>query len=222
MPREKDFIPTQDALFDKWQKNLMQRVIGFMPLWDIPQQAYDALTPLQTEWDVRYAAAVNPDDRTRAQVTAKTEARKVFETTLRSFIKAYITYNPKPTDAEREVMGLPVHKTTRTPVPPPAGYPGFKIDSSVIRRLSILFYDDANEHRAKPEGVHGAEIRWDFSDVPVVNPGKLVQSGFDTASPYTIEFAGEDRGRTVYIALRWENTRGEKGPWSEIVSAIVP
>jgi hypothetical protein len=209
-------------LFDKWQKNLMQRVFMFMPMWDIPLPAYDVLLPLQTEWDARYAAAANPDDRTHAQVTAKNEARKAFETALRNFIKAYITYNPKPTDAEREVMGLPVHKTTRTSVPPPSGYPGFKIDSSVIRRLSILFYDDANEHRAKPEGVHGAEIKWDFSDTPVVNPDKLVQSGFDTASPYTIEFAGEDRGRTVYIALRWENTHGEKGPWSEIVSAIVP
>jgi hypothetical protein len=30
------------------------------------------------------------------------------------------------------------------------------------------------------------------------------------------------RGKTVYFALRWENTRGEKGPWSEIMSAIIP
>jgi hypothetical protein len=32
----------------------------------------------------------------------------------------------------------------------------------------------------------------------------------------------EDRGKKLYFALRWENTRGEKGPWSEIHSTIIP
>jgi hypothetical protein len=25
-----------------------------------------------------------------------------------------------------------------------------------------------------------------------------------------------EQGKTVYIALRWQNEKGEKGPWSEI------
>ncbi|MDR2362267.1 MAG: hypothetical protein LBD91_06005 [Prevotellaceae bacterium] len=33
---------------------------------------------------------------------------------------------------------------------------------------------------------------------------------------------GQHCGKTVYFALRWENTRGEKGPWSDIMSATVP
>jgi hypothetical protein len=224
MTRDKDFIPSNDALFDNWHKNLLQKLgaTGVLASWNVPQQAYDNLLPVQAEWDVRYAATKNPNDRTRAQVTAKNEARKTFEGALRLFIKAYLTYNPKLTDDEREVLGLPIHKKRRKSAPVPHRYPFFRIDSSVIRRLSIYFFDDANERRHKPEGVHGAEIRWNFSDVPIVEPEKLIRSGFDTASPYTINFSGEDRGRTVYIALRWENTRGEKGPWSEIMSAIVP
>jgi hypothetical protein len=31
-----------------------------------------------------------------------------------------------------------------------------------------------------------------------------------------------DRGKTVYFCLCWENNRGEKGPWSEIVFAVIP
>jgi hypothetical protein len=224
MSKEHDYISSNDAVFDNWQKNLLRQLEekSILSKWDIPQQAYDALLPLQAGWDVHYAAAKNPNDRTRAQVTAKNEAGKTYKSALRIFIKAYLTYNPKISDDEREVLGLPVHKKGRTPAPVPKGYPFFRIDSSVIRRLTVYFFDDANERRMKPEGVHGAEIRWDFSDVPVVEPEKLIRSGFDTASPYTIEFSGEDRGRMVYIALRWENTRGEKGPWSEIINAIVP
>ena len=47
-------------------------------------------------------------------------------------------------------------------------------------------------------------------------------SEFDTASPFTLNFQGHERGKTVYFCLRWENTVGEKGPWGEIYSAIVP
>jgi hypothetical protein len=35
-------------------------------------------------------------------------------------------------------------------------------------------------------------------------------------------FENDQRGKTVYFALRWENTRGEKGPWSAIQIAIIP
>jgi hypothetical protein len=79
-----------------------------------------------------------------------------------------------------------------------------------------------SEGRAKPFGVHGAEIKWGFSETEVINPDDLPHSAFDTRSPFRIEFRGEDRGKTVRFCLRWENTRGVKGPWSEIVSAIVP
>jgi hypothetical protein len=219
-----DFIATNDAIFDNWQKNLLYQMAEKIvrSKWYIPQEAYNDLLPLQEEWEIRFGAAKNPNDRTRAQITAKREARKVYESALRIFIKAYLTYNPKVSDDERKVLGLPVHKKRRTPAAVPKVYPFFKVDSSVIRRLGIYFFDDANERRQKPDGVHGAQIRWDFSDIPVVSPEKLIRSEFDTSSPHTIEFNGEDRGRTVYIALRWENTRGEPGPWSEIISAIVP
>jgi hypothetical protein len=92
----------------------------------------------------------------------------------------------------------------------------------MIRMLIIYFRDMLIEGRAKPPGVHGAEIKWGFSDTPIVNPDELPHSAFDTHSPFRLEFRGEDRGKTVWFCLRWENTRGEKGPWSEIVSAIVP
>ncbi|MDR0422445.1 MAG: hypothetical protein LBH72_05490, partial [Proteiniphilum sp.] len=121
MNKGHDFISSNDAVFDGWQKNLLQKLVvtGTLASWNIPQQAYDDLLPAQAEWDVRYAAAKNPNDRTHAQVTAKNEARKTFEGVLRTFIKAYLTYNPKLTDDEREVLGLPVHKKRRTPAPVP-------------------------------------------------------------------------------------------------------
>jgi hypothetical protein len=41
-------------------------------------------------------------------------------------------------------------------------------------------------------------------------------------TPHTLQFTEEDRGKTVYIALRWQNERGNTGPWSDIKSTVIP
>jgi hypothetical protein len=38
---------------------------------------------------------------------------------------------------------------------------------------------------------------------------------------YTIEYPGDDVGKSVYYQLRWIGSKGEKGPWSEIESATI-
>ena len=43
----------------------------------------------------------------------------------------------------------------------------------------------------------------------------------DTASPYTAEFDGGDGGKTAHYMLRWVKTNGDKGPWSETISATI-
>ncbi|MDR2292639.1 MAG: hypothetical protein LBE11_04100 [Prevotellaceae bacterium] len=127
------------------------------------------------------------------------------------------------TDEDRDGLGIPIYKTTRTPAPVATTYPDFDVDSSVIRRLTIHFYDSGSrKSKAKPAGQHGAEIRWAILDAPPVSIGDLIRSSFDTHTPFTFEFDENQRGLTVYFCLCWENTRGEKGPWSEIISAVVP
>jgi hypothetical protein len=105
---------------------------------------------------------------------------------------------------------------------PPTSYPDMDVDSSTIRRLTIGFRDQGKDSKAKPFGVHGAEIKWGICPTPPAGVDDLPTSSFDTRTPFTIEFTDEQRGSVVYFCLRWENTTGVKGPWREIMSAIVP
>jgi hypothetical protein len=59
-------------------------------------------------------------------------------------------------------------------------------------------------------------------DTPPASYADLAHSVFDTRSPYTFQFDLSDAGKRLYCCLRWENNVGEKGPWSEIQSAIIP
>jgi hypothetical protein len=75
---------------------------------------------------------------------------------------------------------------------------------------------------AKPPGQHAVEMCWAILDAPPAGPEELFHSCVDTRSPFRLEFSGHERGNTVYFALRWENSRGEKGPWGEVWNAIIP
>jgi len=41
-------------------------------------------------------------------------------------------------------------------------------------------------------------------------------------TPFTLHFEETERGKTVYVALCWQNERGITGAWSEFKSAIIP
>jgi hypothetical protein len=58
-------------------------------------------------------------------------------------------------------------------------------------------------------------------DHPPADAGELTKALLATRTPHTLEFTEEERGKTVYVALQWQNNKGQKGPWSEILWAIV-
>jgi hypothetical protein len=188
-----------------------------------PQADYDLLEQEKNIYAQKLEVANADATRTPMNIRGKNAAKKVLKTHVRKSVGEYLIRNHLLTEEDLEMLGLPIHKTTRTPTPVAESYPDFDIDSSMLRCLIIHFFEkDGSHKRAKPAGQHGAEICWAISDVPIVNVEDLTHSAFDTRTPLTLEFKGDQRGKTVYLALRWENTRGEKGHWSPIQSAIIP
>jgi hypothetical protein len=217
-----DFIPSKDADFVPWAGNFCTCLSANRERFNVPVEAVNILLAQKNVWDVKYAAAEAPATQTKASVREKNNAREALEKTVRHFVKEYLAYNHSVSDADRDNLGLPVHKTTRTPIATPASVPEFMPDSSIIRRLTIHFRDGNSTSGAKPAGVHGAEIRWGILDAAPASINDLTRSGFDTHTPFSLDFDESERGKCAYFCLRWENTRGEKGPWSEIMMAIVP
>lgn len=219
-----NYIPAKDEDFNLWQANfaIQINVNARATRLGIPTEKLTTLQDLQGEWTDAFLLASQPSTRTSLAVEQKKRARADYEAFLRALMRQYIANNEQTTDDDRIALGLPIPKTTRTPAPVPVTYPDYTIDTSVIRQLTIHFHDQSKANKAKPSGVHGAEILWAIRDTPPAAIEDLARSGFDTHSPFTLSFDENQRGKTVYFCLRWENTRGIKGPWSEIGSAIVP
>ncbi|MDR1330864.1 MAG: hypothetical protein LBK07_02040 [Tannerella sp.] len=215
-------IPTKDTEFNERQEVITVKTKANITAWHINEPWYSSeLTPAKSEWEKAWADYQDPGQRTRVITFTKREKRKAYEKLLRILVQM-LESNPEVTDDDRRAMGIVIRDTTRTPVKPPKTYPAYSIDTSLIRCLIILFWDLGSKSKAKPRGIHGAEIRWVILDHPPMSVDELVHSSFDTRSPFELMFDESERGKSVYFCLRWENTRGEKGPWSEIVMAIIP
>jgi hypothetical protein len=170
-----------------------------------------------------YAGWVNPETRAPIAIVAMREAEKVFILYYRELYRL-LRANPLVTNADLEAMGFPTRTVGRRRLPPVAtDAPEFGVTPLSGLRLRIDYYPSGSTRRkGKPKGQHGAEIRWMFSGTPVADPSALHNSVFSVASPAILTFSGDDQGRALYLAIRWENTRGEKGPWSHVELCYVP
>ena len=218
-----DFIPEKDRTFLTWIINFLKQLNGMLSRIGFPGNEYQTLSSQSNDFSAKLTMAEEPVSRTRVTVKNKNDARNLLEKTVRRKIKEYINFNSTVTDGDREALGLPVYKTTRTRSPIATEAPGVEVDTSVIRRLTIRFFRHGGSHnRANPPGQIGVEIRHAILDHPPASVDELIHSSFDTCTPFILDYDESQRGKVVYICLRWENTRGEKGPWSEIIAVVIP
>jgi hypothetical protein len=223
-----NFIPRSDAEFDPWQDNLVSKVDPMAGQLGISEAVITETHTKKARWDAAYKAAENPATRNKVVVVEKNEARTDYESNLRNLNNTYLMHSPVLTDAMRVQMGLPIHKTTRTPVPPPTTMVELLLRQLGGFRVEVSFFPvsentAAKERReAKPAGVRGVELRWAILPAPPKSLDELVHSEFDTRSPYIFQFDLPEAGKTLYVCARWENTTGQKGPWNKIESIIIP
>ncbi|MDR3180946.1 MAG: hypothetical protein LBT61_03340 [Prevotellaceae bacterium] len=218
----KKIIPSNDRSFLTWLLNLLNYIAaGGLSRFRIPDEPYNKVSAEAADFEAKLKVADEPDTRTKASVQAKTTARKLVEKDVRQFVKEFLASNSLVTDADRDNMGIPIHSTTRHPAQVAGLPPYITVSVDGPRRLRFDF-GEASSSKVKPAGQHGVEIAWVVSDEMPASYSGLIRSSFDTHTPLILSFDLPDAGKRIWFAARWENTRGEKGPWTEIMSAIIP
>jgi hypothetical protein len=223
MNSRKRSIPVKDVDFNISQKVIVSKSDQNRTDWGLDSEWLDdKVLPEQAEWETAWLAYEDPATRTPIINFTKAEKRKKFEKTLRQLVKI-LQSNIHVTDDDLRAMSIVIPSSSRTPAKVATTYPDYDIDSSTIRWLRIIFYDQGQKRsKARPEGQRCAIIKWIVSNIPPTSINDLTNTKSNTSTPFSLEFDESDRGKTVYFCLCWENTRGERGPWSEIQSAIIP
>jgi hypothetical protein len=218
----KTSIPSGEWKFLAWTNNLL---IGLLPLAEklgYPPADYELLVALKNTFATALNTANTAATRTSGTIQAKNDAHKALDKAVRQFLREYITYNHALTNQERQDLELPLHDGTRTPILPPTTSPKFNIEVKGIGHLRIHFQDEDSDSKAKPYGVNGAVVIYDVLPEPPETMAQLTRNVLATRTPFTLDFTEKERGQRAWIALCWQNEKGEKGPWTEALSAIIP
>jgi hypothetical protein len=216
----KSYLPSSDPELVAWSDNFDTQVTEHAAEWEIPSADAQELHTLTTSFATLQKQADSPA-RTSVIVAQKNAARKALVEKIRALVNFRLK-NPIITDAQRIAMGLNVRDNKPTSIPVPTTRPELDIDVVDFRRLKVLFHDMGGDNKAKPYGTNGAVIVFAVLDAPPADVNTLSRSVLATRTPHILEFAEEERGKTVYIAICWQNEKGQRGPWSEIENAIVP
>ncbi len=173
------------------------------------------------DWNTKFPAHITDLATAHSSRGAKDDSRRDL-TVLTSDLSALIDAKPQVDDTERLAMNMTVRDLAMTPSPVPTTRPRGTVDFSQRWEHRISFTDETTPTSIrKPEGVRGVQIYHKIGGPPPVGPAETSFLANDTRSPYLAVYDASQAGETVHYLLRWENTRGEVGPWSETISASI-
>ncbi|KKM60984.1 hypothetical protein LCGC14_1536340 [marine sediment metagenome] len=110
-----------------------------------------------------------------------------------------------------------------TPVPAPTTAPVLNIVTAERLRHVVEASKTALEGGGlgKPVGVRGVQLWRKIGDPPPAGESDFEFVSEFTRTRMTLDYQMSQGGLTVYYQARWVSTRGETGPWGELVSATV-
>jgi hypothetical protein len=218
----KQIIPDKDADFDVMQRRLHTVANANISKWGLDSTwITNVFNPAAALWNAKYAVYKEPLTRTQVITAEKIAARKAYKPHISLLVKS-LRVNTRLSENDRLEAGLENYDTTPTAPEVPVSWPIIVFKPVAAGVLRGDYHDSESGLRRKGKGIHGMEVRIGVPDQPPVSPEEMPHSEFSTRTPYIKAFDQSLRGKKAYFCSRWENTRGQKGPWSEIISAIIP
>ena len=188
---------------------------------EIPEARITVLSGIYN--DFMHLHMMPPEERTPVIAAELKMATKKLEDAMRLF-KRQNLFSPPLEDKDYIGFGLKIPDSEPTPVAAPLGSAEADIMYLGGQQLELHFkHTDGTpvDHRAE----HGIKIYFDVFDANDSRPlsGKeLKRAQFTRHKKFVIRFEPEDIGKRVYFCLRYENAKGEAGPWGSMISAIIP
>ncbi len=217
-----DVLPGSDAQFEIFQAHFITTLTKSPAKFGVTADDVAALAAAQKVWSAAYPTHLKAQQDAQAATQAKQTARGNLEVVLRMAAQK-VSATAGTDNSLRAAAGLPVRVETRSVVGAPETRPIGRLQAAGSRTLIVHFTDEVKPNRlAKPDGIRGAEIFYFVGAEPPVDPDDYTFLALDTKTPYTHEHDPADAGKGVHYLLRWQNTKGETGPFGAVVSAKVP
>lgn len=173
------------------------------------ESAYDTLTA------ARAAGTVTPQ-----MVVNKDVAKATMQVIVRGWAQS-IRNDPTVTDPNKLDLGLTL-VSAPTAIPAPSTVPVLNLDGPTPLTIRLRYADSASPtRRARAAGTIGQEVRVALGVVPA-EIADYPYKRFVTRQPMDFVFDSSDKGKIATFVSRWQNAKGEVGPWSSPTTLAVP
>ena len=219
---KKDYIPKRDAELLIWAKKTYAYIDA--------NHARVKAPPIETsvgdiidEYENRLIITQDPNHG-RIDIIQKNDIKKALIKEYRSYIQGFWAKNPYVTNADREQMGLNIPDTTPTTISDPEGQAEAEVaytgKGQLRLRIKHIEWTPLNS-----KANYGYRIYYSvyaYGDKPPISAEDLTKSRFSRGKKVVFNFPPVDAGKTAYFAIRYENSKGNSGPWGPMFSAIIP
>lgn len=216
-----DYLPNTDADLLAWAKNFREAIAADAASLSLTGDDVTEVKSLITAYEEAFNSNITKQAEARASRELKDSTRQNLEAGLRERARR-VKATKDVTNEKLAALGLNAPDSEPAPKGAPQSRPVVSVDTSQRLQHTINWSDEnSTSSRAKPKGVMGAEVWVKVGDAPPADESELRFLALDTATPYTAAFEITDGGKTAHYMLRWINTKGEKGAWSQTVSATI-
>lgn len=216
-----DFIPTADGDFDTWFARFRNKINADANNLGLVAADRNEVNSCHDEWQEVFGDHHAAQAAAAGATERKNDKRTVCERLIRR-LNRKIKSSADVTSEQLEQLGLNVNDTVRTPVGVIGTRPVLEVVFDERLTHKIIFRDETKSRRAKPPGAIGIEL-WTYAQGNQTEP-TFWDFGFlrlMTRSGGTVSYPDDHAKRTAHYMARWVNTRGEVGPWSEIVKSTI-
>jgi hypothetical protein len=161
------------------------------------------------------------DDST-AKRLAKDEAKGEAVDAMREFANSSIRFNKKMDDPDKLFMGIHPKDTTPTVHGTPGSQPGTEVENTrnhyehLIRAINT----ERGDH-SKPEDAYGVRYAWQVGGEKPASGADLPKSKFNRRTTHVVQHTEAVKGKTAFYSTCYENSKGDTGPWSPVVEAVI-
>jgi hypothetical protein len=213
-------FPTVDDEFNSYVDNGITYLNTNAARLGVSKTNSTLITQLQTDWDSNWLLMTDDTQRTAVVIAKKTSLRKQIETALRS-VYADIPQSAL-TDDDRKVLHLKARDTHGTRIAPMDHAPVMTMGAMEHLQHTLRFQNSAtSDSKAMPDG-QKIYLEY-FVGAPGLAPATIAFANGKNISKFkaAVVFTEADAGQTCYYRCCYENTHGERSPWSATLSAIV-
>ena len=205
--------------------------------WNVTDAEQAELAALAQDAENALTTAKNETTRTPVATAQCKAAFEMLAAKMR-FIKSHFFLAPPLTPADYVSLALKPHDTTPSAVPPPSGFAEADVSYPGVGALELRCRPVAGQppldvrsdygyrvyFGVMPHGGASAEAATGQKRELVKAPetgAELPHSQWVRRKKERFYFSG-DSGKTAWFCVRYENSKGETGPWGPLFSAVIP